>query len=94
MCLLAVKPVGGEGSTSECFTMQTFGLAEFSGVLARHLSGGNKRKLCVAIAFLAPQVILLDEPTAGEPTLEPRSRRPPGPVFPCSAMVLARLVDP
>ena len=35
-------------------------------VQARHLSGGNKRKLCLAIAFLGSDVILLDEPTAGK----------------------------
>jgi len=37
------------------------------------LSGGNKRKLCVAIALIGnPQIILLDEPSAG---MDPESRR-------------------
>lgn len=37
------------------------------------LSGGNKRKLSVAIAILGnPQIILLDEPSAG---MDPESRR-------------------
>jgi ATP-binding cassette subfamily A (ABC1) protein 3 len=37
------------------------------------LSGGNKRKLCVAIALIGnPAVILLDEPSAG---MDPEARR-------------------
>jgi ATP-binding cassette, subfamily A (ABC1), member 3 len=41
--------------------------------LSGKLSGGNKRKLCVAIAMIGnPQIILLDEPSAG---MDPESRR-------------------
>ena len=43
-----------------------FNLGEFENVLTRELSGGNKRKVSVAIAFLGnPPLIFLDEPTSG-----------------------------
>lgn len=43
-----------------------FGLDEYSDIPAKNYSGGNKRKLNAAMAFIGdPSVILLDEPTTG-----------------------------
>lgn len=40
---------------------------------AKHLSGGMKRKLCIAIALCGhSKIVLLDEPTAG---IDPGARR-------------------
>ena len=43
-----------------------FQLKEFNDVLVQDLSGGNKRKVSCAIAFIGkPNVIILDEPSTG-----------------------------
>jgi ABC-type multidrug transport system ATPase subunit len=48
-------------------------LTEHRNVLSSDLSGGNRRKLSVAIALIgAPKVVCLDEPTSG---LDPLARR-------------------
>ncbi|CAH1634658.1 unnamed protein product [Spodoptera littoralis] len=53
-------------------TMEVFDLTKYSEVLNGTLSGGNKRKLCTAIAFMArTPLVLLDEPTSG---MDPVSR--------------------
>lgn len=48
-------------------------LESFINVRSSHLSGGNKRKLCVGIALLGnPILLILDEPTSG---IDPIARR-------------------
>jgi ABC-type multidrug transport system ATPase subunit len=48
-------------------------LSEYSLKKAKNLSGGNKRKLCCAMALLStPQIIFMDEPSNG---VDPISRK-------------------
>ncbi|KAL1453664.1 hypothetical protein WDU94_009984 [Cyamophila willieti] len=54
-------------------TIQDVNLEDRAQVLTKYLSGGQRRKLSVAIAILGdPKIIILDEPTAG---VDPYSRR-------------------
>ncbi|KAG7398223.1 ATP-binding cassette sub- A member 12 [Phytophthora boehmeriae] len=53
--------------------IQQLNLADFENKLAGSLSGGNKRKLSVAIALIgSPPIVFLDEPSTG---MDPVSRR-------------------
>ncbi|EPB79814.1 ABC transporter, ATP-binding protein [Ancylostoma ceylanicum] len=52
---------------------ENLGMQHLLGRMAGELSGGEKRKLCVAIAFIGNnRLVMLDEPTAG---MDPESRR-------------------
>lgn len=48
-------------------------LTEYADILCKYYSGGNKRKLSLAISLIGwPKFVLLDEPTNG---VDPLSRR-------------------
>jgi ABC-type multidrug transport system ATPase subunit len=53
--------------------LEKFALSNFADTKAAELSGGNKRKLCCAMAMIGnPKVIFIDEATTG---VDPASRR-------------------
>ncbi|KAJ8972472.1 hypothetical protein NQ317_016605 [Molorchus minor] len=54
-------------------TLRDIDLTDKANASAKHLSGGQKRKLSIGIAVIGdPKIIILDEPTAG---VDPYSRR-------------------
>jgi ABC-type multidrug transport system ATPase subunit len=53
--------------------LRVLALGAAAGRAARTLSGGTRRRVCVALAFLGrPRLVALDEPTAG---VDPPARR-------------------
>ena len=66
----------GDGSAADAAMhemMGEVGLTEKVDSYAWQLSGGQKRKLCLLLAFVGkPSIVVLDEPTAG---VDPESRR-------------------
>merc|ERR1719324_217074 len=64
---------GQELNTARDMWIEAMDLKSHQWKLAGNLSGGNKRKLCVAIAMIGdPEIILLDEPSAG---MDPQTRK-------------------
>ncbi|MGY5764415.1 ABC transporter ATP-binding protein [Brachybacterium sp. DNPG3] len=53
------------------------GIDEFAGTLVRRLSGGQRQRLALALAIVGrPELVFLDEPTAGmDPSIRRRVRR-------------------
>ncbi|KAJ1356217.1 hypothetical protein KIN20_013893 [Parelaphostrongylus tenuis] len=53
--------------------LQNVGMVDHGDKLVRYYSGGQRRKISVALALLSPtRIIILDEPTAG---IDPKARR-------------------
>ena len=68
--LLGLGRAGAKTRADEL--LDAFGLSEAAGRLAKHYSGGMRRRLDIAASLVVtPELMFLDEPTTG---LDPRSR--------------------
>jgi ABC-2 type transport system ATP-binding protein len=68
--LLGHRPPAARERADEL--LAAFGLEESAGTLAKHYSGGMRRRLDIAASIVVtPRLLILDEPTTG---LDPRSR--------------------
>jgi len=68
--LLGHRPPAARRRADEL--LAAFGLEESAGKLAKHYSGGMRRRLDIAASIVVtPRLLILDEPTTG---LDPRSR--------------------
>lgn len=55
------------------YALEQVGMEDYAGRLSYHLSAGEKKRVAIAtVLSMQPEVIVLDEPTAG---LDPRARR-------------------
>ena len=71
--LLALYGAFHDGARSVDDLIELVGLAAVAGTRVRRLSGGERQRLSLAIALVGePEVLILDEPTAG---MDPEARR-------------------
>ncbi|KAK6029464.1 ABC transporter, ATP-binding protein, partial [Ostertagia ostertagi] len=68
-----LKEGGGDWEQDSNKLCLSLGMENFKTKLASKLSGGEKRKLCLAMAFTGgSKILMLDEPTAG---MDPQARK-------------------